>query len=141
MNSNNIQEKYWIYECLESLKIKENEGDIDKRRHKEYLERLETESKIIKLIGEKLEDCLFAYFNTFKHYIDLFWECGSIVGPGRGSSTGFLSNYLLGITQLDPIQWNLYYWRFLNETRAELPKNQYWAVVKKERELCQEVFA
>ena len=66
---------------------------------------------IIKDIGEKLDDCLFAYFNTFKHYIDLFWDCGSIVGPGRGSATGFLSNYLLGITQLDPIRWGLPYWR------------------------------
>lgn len=64
---------------------------------------------------------MFAYFNTFKHYIDLFWECGSIVGPGRGSATGFLSNYLLGITQLDPIRWGLPYWRFLNKERAELP--------------------
>lgn len=115
--SKNIQEKYWINECLESLKDKK----IDREKIDKYLERLEIEAKIIKIIGGKLEDCLFAYFNTFKHYIDLFWECGSIVGPGRGSSTGFLSNYLLGITQLDPIQWNLYYWRFLNETRAELP--------------------
>ena len=76
---------------------------------------------VIKDISNKLDDCLFAYFNTFKHYIDLFWECGSIVGPGRGSATGFLSNYLLGITQLDPIRWDIKYWRFLNKERAELP--------------------
>ena len=49
-------------------------------------------------------NCLFSYFNTFQHYIDLFWDCGSIQGPGRGSASGFLSNYLLGITQLDPIE-------------------------------------
>ena len=85
------------------------------------MERLEIEADIIKNIGEKLDDCLFAYFNTFQHYINLFWECGSIVGPGRGSATGFLSNYLLGITQLDPIRWGLPYWRFLNKERAELP--------------------
>ena len=87
----------------------------------EYCRRLEIEADIIKYIGNQLDDCLFAYFNTFKHYIDLFWECGSIVGPGRGSATGFLSNYLLGITQLDPIRWGLPYWRFLNKERAELP--------------------
>ena len=51
----------------------------------------------------------------------MFWECGSIVGPGRGSATGFLSDYLLGITQLDPIRWNLQYWRFLNKERVEYP--------------------
>ena len=111
----NDQERYWVMECLKSLWDK---GLQDKP---EYWDRLETEADVIKDIGEKLDDCLFAYFNTFKHYIDLFWECGSIVGPGRGSATGFLSNYLLGITQLDPIRWSLPYWRFLNKERAELP--------------------
>ena len=111
----NSQERYWLYECAKSLCDKGFANKI------EYWDRLETEADVIKYIGEKLDDCLFAYFNTFKHYIDLFWECGSIVGPGRGSATGFLSNYLLGITQLDPIRWNLPYWRFLNRERAELP--------------------
>ena len=110
----NDQEQYWLNECLKEL--------INKNlTSKEYFERLETEADVIKYIGQKLDDCLFAYFNTFKHYIDLFWECGSIVGPGRGSATGFLSNYLLGITQLDPIRWDLKYWRFLNKERVELP--------------------
>ena len=112
--SDNIQERYWINECLDNLLEKGLWED-------KYLDRIETEADVIKDIGEKLDDCLFAYFNTFKHYIDLFWECGSIVGPGRGSATGFLSNYLLGITQLDPIRWDLPYWRFLNKERAELP--------------------
>ena len=113
--SENDQERYWIQECLKSL----NEKGFS--QNPKYWDRIEIEADIIKYIGEKLDDCLFAYFNTFKHYIDLFWECGSIVGPGRGSATGFLSNYLLGITQLDPIRWNLPYWRFLNKERAELP--------------------
>ena len=111
----NVQERYWLCECAASMCAK---GLQDKL---EYWDRLEIEADIIKDIGNKLDDCLFAYFNTFKHYIDLFWKCGSIVGPGRGSATGFLSNYLLGITQLDPVRWNLPYWRFLNKERAELP--------------------
>ena len=113
--SNNVQEKYWVSECLNALANKNLWNG-------KYLERLEIEAKVIKTIGEKLGDCLFKYFNTFQHFIDLFWECGSIVGPGRGSAVCFLSNYLLGITQLDPVVWNLDYWRFLNEERIELPK-------------------
>ena len=113
--SDNIQERYWVNECINKL----SEMGLDE--NPEYAQRLEIEADVIKYIGNKLDDCLFAYFNTFKHYIDLFWRCGSIVGPGRGSATGFLSNYLLGITQLDPIRWNLPYWRFLNKERAELP--------------------
>lgn len=110
----NEQEQYWLDCCLTAM--------IEKHLNEEiYVPRLEIEADIIKFIGDRLGTCLFAYFNTFKHYIDLFWDCGSIVGPGRGSATGFLSNYLLGITQLDPIKWNLPYWRFLNKERAELP--------------------
>ena len=114
LRSDEIQERYWINECIRGLQEKDIYNDT-------YLSRIEIEADIIKDIGAKLNDCLFAYFNTFKHYIDLFWECGSIVGPGRGSSTGFLSNYLLGITQLDPIRWGIKHWRFLNKERAELP--------------------
>lgn len=115
-NSDNIQERTWAKNCLLSLKERNLEKD-------EYFERLELEAKIIKDIGEKLGNCLFTYFNTFNHYIDLFWECGAVVGPGRGSAGSFLSNYLLNITQLDPIQWGLPYFRFLNEDRAELPNS------------------
>ena len=111
----NEQEQYWLDCCMQAL--------LDKKIGEkfEYIERLEIEADVIRYIGDRLGTCLFAYFNTFKHYIDLFWDCGSIVGPGRGSATGFLSNYLLGITQLDPIKWNLPWWRFLNKERAELP--------------------
>ena len=114
ISSSDIQERYWVNECLLGLQEK---GVYNN----EYLARLEIEADVIKFIGDRLGTCLYAYFNTFKHYIDLFWDCGSIVGPGRGSATGFLSNYLLGITQLDPLKWNLPWWRFLNKERAELP--------------------
>lgn len=113
-NSNNPQEREWVICCLNSLKEKNLEKE-------EYFKRLELEADIISTISEKLGNCLFSYFNTFKHYIDLFWECGSVIGPGRGSSGSFLSNYLLNITQLDPIVWNFPYFRFLNKDRVELP--------------------
>ena len=63
---------------------------------------------------------MFAYPVTLQHYVDMFWECGSMVGAGRGSSCSGLNHYLLGITQLDPIQWNLPFWRYLNKDRVEL---------------------
>jgi DNA polymerase-3 subunit alpha len=116
----NNQERYWINQCLEGLYNKNLVKD-------NYIERIEIEADVIKTVGEKLGNCLFEYFNTFQHYIDLFWDCGSIVGPGRGSSVCYLSNYLLGITQLDPIEWELPYFRFLNKERVELPE-LYWAV-------------
>ena len=114
LTSSNEQEREWVNNCWDSL-VEKNIVD------KTHIERLELEADIIRTISDKLGNCLFAYFNTFKHYIDLFWNCGSVVGPGRGSAGSFLSNYLLGITQLDPIEWNFPYFRFLNKERAELP--------------------
>ena len=112
--SNNIQERYWINQCFEAL-IKKTIG-----LKEEYLARLEEEAYIKKVIGEKLHTCMFAYPNTLQHYIDLFWDCGSTVGAGRGSACAGLNHYLLGITQLDPIVWQLPFWRYLNTERAEL---------------------
>ena len=43
-----------------------------------------------------------------------------MVGAGRGSSCSGLNHYLLGITQIEPIQWSLPFWRYLNDERAEL---------------------
>lgn len=117
LRSEDKRERYWVNECLNAL----NKLNLSSKEIEVYMDRLEIEADIIKYIGKQKNVCLFQYFNTLQHYIDLFWECGSIVGPGRGSATGFLSNYLLGITQLDPIRWQLQYWRFLNKERVEYP--------------------
>lgn len=113
-NSDNIQERYWINQCEEALV--EKGLDKDKR----YWDRLEEEANTKRIVGEKLQTCMFSYPNTLQHYIDLFWRCGSTVGAGRGSACSGLNHYLLGITQLDPIKWNLPFWRYLNPERVEL---------------------
>jgi len=102
--SDNKYERYWVNECINKLmKIKKNNN--------EYFARLEEEADIKKTIGEKLGTNMFSYPITLQHYINLFWECGSMVGAGRGSSCSGLNHYLLGITQLDPIKWDLPFWR------------------------------
>ena len=112
-NSDDKIERYWVNECVNKLEeIGKNEDS--------YLNRLEEEADIKRTISEKLETNMFAYPVTLQHYVDLFWECGSIVGAGRGSSCSGLNHYLLGITQLDPLQWNLPFWRYLNKERVEL---------------------
>ena len=104
MTSDDKIERYWYQECTQKL-IELNKNT------KEYWERLEEEAKTKKIISEKLGTNIFAYPITLKHYIDKFWECGSTVGAGRGSSCSGLNHYLLGVTQLDPIQWELPFWR------------------------------
>lgn len=111
--SDNIQERYWVNQCIEALKQKQIYDDA-------HLARLEEEAITKKVIGQKLETNMFAYPITLQHYINLFWQCGSIVGAGRGSSGAGLNHYLLGITQVDPLDWGFPWFRYLNEERTEL---------------------
>ena len=112
-NSDDIYERYWVNQCVDRL------GELGKADEK-YLSRLEEEADIKKTISEKLETNMFRYPITLQHYVDLFWECGSTVGAGRGSSCAGLNHYLLGVTQLDPIKWELPFFRYLNKERIEL---------------------
>lgn len=112
-SSDNPQERYWVNYCCDKLKELNLFNDI-------YLARLEEEADIQKVIGDKLGTCMFAYPIFLQHYIDSFWEIGSTVGAGRGSACSGLNHYLLGITQLDPIKYNLPYWRYSNKERIEL---------------------
>ena len=111
--SNDKVERYWVNECTYQLKR------INKDT-KEYWQRLEEEADIKRTIGEALNTNMFAYPVTLQHYVDLFWKCGSMVGAGRGSSCSGLNHYLLGVTQLDPLEWDLPFWRYLNKERFEL---------------------
>ena len=113
LRSEDPYDRYWVNVCLKKL------VELGKY-NKTYLDRLEEEARVKSVIGKKLETNMFAYPITLQHYIDMFWECGSLVGAGRGSSCSGLNHYLLGITQLDPIEWNLPFWRYLNEERTEL---------------------
>lgn len=106
-------ERYWVNECVNKL-------DELHLKTEEYLNRLEEEADIKKTISQKLETNMFSYPVTLQHYVNMFWDCGSIVGAGRGSSCSGLNHYLLGITQLDPIKWELPFWRYLNKERVEL---------------------
>lgn len=113
MHSDNPQERYWINYCQKSLEEKDLVNET-------YLSRLEEEADTKKVIGEKLETCMFAYPIFLQHYIDLFWECGSCTGAGRGSAGAGLNHYLLGITQTDPIKTNAPWFRYMNKERVEI---------------------
>ena len=111
--SDDKMERYWVNQCLDAL--------VDKNLYKEkYLDRLEEEADIKRVVGKELGTNMFSYPVTLQHYIDLFWKCGSLVGPGRGSSCSGLNHYLLNVTQLDPIKYDLPWFRYLNRERVEL---------------------
>lgn len=82
--------------------------------NQEYIDRLKYELTVIR-------DKEFAqYFLTKKKIIDVAWR-HMTVGPGRGSGAGSLVNYVLGITNVDPIEYGLLFERFLDPMRTEYP--------------------
>jgi DNA polymerase-3 subunit alpha len=90
------------------------DGDAEKLgRH--YSERLKRELDVIKRMG------FSGYFLIVDDFIGYARTKGIPVGPGRGSAAGSLVAYALGVTNLDPIRYNLLFERFLNPDRISLP--------------------
>ncbi len=78
-------------------------------------ERIDYELEVIAKMG-------FAdYFLIVWDYVRYAKEHGILVGPGRGSAAGSVVAYLLGITGLDPLKYNLLFERFLNPERISMP--------------------
>ena len=97
---------------------------ISKVPVKDRLERIDYELEQIYETSIKIEQSLADYFITMAKMIEIIWNEGdSIVGPGRGSASGFLVNYLVGITQIDPMTQDIYLppWRFIHKDRPGLP--------------------
>jgi len=78
-------------------------------------ERLNYELNIIKRMG------LSGYFLIVREIVDFARQQTIPVGPGRGSAVGSLALYSLGITDIDPLEYNLIFERFLNPERVSLP--------------------
>ncbi len=89
--------------------------DNDPVRRKQYEDRLELELGVIIQMG------FSGYFLIVADFIQWARANDVPVGPGRGSGAGSLVAFSLGITALDPIQYDLLFERFLNPERVSLP--------------------
>ncbi len=81
----------------------------------EYATRMDYELEVIKKTG------FASYFLIVQDFVNWAKNNGVVVGPGRGSAAGSLVAYLTGITNLDPIKYNLLFERFLNPERISMP--------------------
>lgn len=97
---------------LEFLYHDEKERD---ERRPEYVKRLDYELGIIKKMQFP------GYFLIVQDFINWSKKNGVPVGPGRGSGAGSLVAYSLGITDLDPLKYDLLFERFLNPERVSMP--------------------
>ena len=105
---------------LERLLARKFETEETPRKERDivaapYQQRLETELGVINSMGFP------GYFLIVADFIRWARENGVPVGPGRGSGAGSLVAWVLGITDLDPLQHDLLFERFLNPERVSMP--------------------
>ena len=86
-----------------------------KDRSDEIKERLEFELQTMKTMGFP------GYFLIVQDFIAAARDMGVAVGPGRGSAAGSAVAYCLGITDIDPVKYDLLFERFLNPDRISMP--------------------
>jgi DNA polymerase-3 subunit alpha len=93
------------------------ENEAGRLRHaiEDYRERLDREIKVVREMG------FAGYFLIVWDFIRFSRESGIPVGPGRGSAAGSLVAYCMQITDIDPMQFDLLFERFLNPERISMP--------------------
>lgn len=104
------QDDYLRQLCREGWK-KKIAGKIPKEQHKEYGDRVKYELKVFQDAG------LAGYFLILQDVAEFVKRSGHYCGVGRGSAAGCMTSYLIGLTALDPIPYDLLFERFYNAGR------------------------
>ncbi len=106
-----VEDSFSYLVALAKKGLEKRIGSLDSK----YLDRLKFELNTIKEMG------FVDYFLIVYDYIKFAKLNNILVGPGRGSAAGSLVSYVLGITNIDPIKYNLLFERFLNPERITMP--------------------
>ena len=121
-------EEYDFYQGLDLLPVPKTNADqklrqmaleglkrLDLDKEQVYLDRIEEELSIIK------DKSFASYFLVVADMVNWAKDNNIMVGPGRGSAAGSLVCYALGITDVDPIEYDLLFFRFINPERNDFP--------------------
>ena len=103
------------FEKLKQLTFLGLEKRFNNNVSNNYIKRLNYELDVINKMG------FVDYFLIVYDYVLFAKKSGIMVGPGRGSAAGSLVSFSLGITNIDPIKYNLLFERFLNPYRKKMP--------------------
>ena len=124
-----------IFEIPDTFKVEEDEKDGGKRGENSYLRHITYEgarrryTELSEEIKERIDFELKTiensgypgYFLIVEDFIREARAMGVSVGPGRGSAAGSVVAYSLGITNIDPLKYDLLFERFLNPDRVSMP--------------------
>lgn len=109
------QETFFSEQCKIGLEEVFQKGLVAEEQREKYFARLDEEVTLIKKMG------YVGYFLVVSDFIQWAIKTGIAVGPGRGSAAGSLVAWALKITNIDPIEYNLLFERFLNPERVSMP--------------------
>ena len=113
-SSKREMDRYYLHLIGEGMELHNQEFN------ETNLSRIEIELEQVWEISEKLDQALSSYFVLTQDIINMIWEV-SLVGTARGSASCYYTNYVLGIVQFNPLDYDLPYYRFLSKERAGLP--------------------
>ena len=120
MSHSNNNDKFLVYRTLLGLDNLVEKGWFPKEDVPQAVEIMNTEFMHIMQISERLQQDISTYFTTMESMLDKVWNV-SVVAPSRGSAGAFFINYALGITQVNPLEFNFPSERFLHRDKASLP--------------------
>lgn len=120
--SDEEQDRYLLKLVEEGFRKKLWTDNLTKEDFYIALSRINIEFSELWEISKTINNNIPSYYITTRKIIEIMWNEGdSLVGTARGSVTGFLIAYLIDITQVNPLKWNLPHWRHLHKERPELP--------------------
>lgn len=114
-----IQHTYLITQIFKGIE----EREIKREKLNDVLDRINIECKEIIGASKAKNQPMGAYLVTMQKNVDIIWEeAESLVGAGRGSANGYIVNYLLGITQVNPLEQGVEmpHWRFMSAERPDI---------------------
>lgn len=114
VNSKYDSDRHMIRDVLNRIDIDED------YQSEEALYKINECLDYIERSSEKNNTRWSAYLQQVQDYVQIAWDCGSLVGPGRGSGVGFCLLDIIDITQINPLleKTKTYPWRFLNPDRV-----------------------
>ena len=120
--SKDIHDQYFLYLIENGWWEKEYKDTLLKTDILKMMERIDVELKAIWESSIKINDNIASYYITALDIVKMMWDdANSLVGCSRGSIAAFYTAYLIGLQQINPMRYDIPYWRHLHESRPEMP--------------------
>ena len=120
--SGDIHDQYFLHLIESGWWEKEYKDTLSKEEILQMMERINIELKAIWESSIKIKDNIASYYITAVDIVKMMWDdANSLVGCSRGSIAAFYTAYLIGLQQINPMRYDIPYWRHLHESRPEMP--------------------